>query len=195
MNLHEKLLEIRKEMPHLQKDSRNDKQRFNYVSSTNVLTAVRSLMDQHRVLLIPEIENNKTQIITTDKNSVVFTELEIIMKWVDCDNITDTITCKWYGQGVDYMGEKGVGKALTYAEKYFILKFFNIPTDNEDPDADQSPKEKIVPVTDVVSEIKSCKTRDELNSVRTRYGKFKWPEKDLVTIKTSIQDWENDNSK
>ena len=40
----------------------------------------------------------------------------------------------FYGQGVDISGEKGVGKALTYAEKYFLLKFFNIPTDEADPD-------------------------------------------------------------
>jgi hypothetical protein len=43
------------------------------------------------------------------------------------------VSCRWYGQGID-SGERGVGKAMTYAEKYFLLKFFNIPTDEDDPD-------------------------------------------------------------
>ena len=32
---------------------------------------------------------------------------------------------------VDIAGEKGVGKALTYGKKYFLLKFFNIATDKD----------------------------------------------------------------
>ena len=33
--------------------------------------------------------------------------------------------------------EKGVGSALTYAERYFFLKYFNVPTDDDDPDSFQ----------------------------------------------------------
>lgn len=43
---------------------------------------------------------------------------------------------KWYAQGVDIAGEKGVGKALTYAENIFI-EIFNIATDKDDPDSFQ----------------------------------------------------------
>jgi hypothetical protein len=47
----------------------------------------------------------------------------------------------FYAQGVDIAGEKGVGKALTYGEKYFLLKTFNIATDKDDPDAFQEKAE------------------------------------------------------
>jgi hypothetical protein len=30
--------------------------------------------------------------------------------------------------------DKGVGSALTYAERYFLLKYFHIPTDEDDID-------------------------------------------------------------
>jgi hypothetical protein len=63
------------------------------------------------------------------------------MTWVNAENPEETIECPWYGQGVDIAGEKGVGKALTYAEKYFILKQFNIATDKDDPDAFQGKAE------------------------------------------------------
>jgi hypothetical protein len=65
------------------------------------------------------------------------------MEWVDTES-GESYTIPWYGQGVDLAGEKGVGKALTYAEKYFILKQFNIPTDKDDPDSFQDKNEKSV---------------------------------------------------
>jgi len=49
----------------------------------------------------------------------------------------------WYAQGIDLAGEKGPGKALTYAEKYFLLKFFNIATSADDPDTFQKKAETI----------------------------------------------------
>ena len=38
-----------------------------------------------------------------------------------------------------------MGKALTYGEKYFLLKFFNIATDKDDPDSFQRKQESIQP--------------------------------------------------
>ena len=35
------------------------------------------------------------------------------------------------------MISKAHGTALTYAERYFLMKFFNIPTDEDDADAKQ----------------------------------------------------------
>ena len=57
------------------------------------------------------------------------------MEWVDTES-GETLSVPWYAQGVDLAGEKGVGKALTYAEKYFLLKFFHVPTKKDDPDSD-----------------------------------------------------------
>lgn len=51
----------------------------------------------------------------------------------------------FYAQGIDTEGEKGVGKALTYAEKYFLLKQFNIATDTDDPDSFQNKMDATVP--------------------------------------------------
>lgn len=46
-----------------------------------------------------------------------------MMTWINIHNPSEIVACSWYSQGVDIEGEKGVGKALTYAEKYFLLKF------------------------------------------------------------------------
>lgn len=135
MNLMMKLLAIKESVSGLTKDATNVHQKFDYVSSSNVLNAVRDKMNEHKVLLLPAVLEAKIQML---KNQML-TELTMEMTFMDVES-EETLVTKWYAQGAD-LGEKGVGKALTYAEKYFILKFFNIPTDGDDPDRGQKPKQ------------------------------------------------------
>jgi len=129
MSLIEKLLEIRKSIKPLVKDAHNEHQNFNYVSSVKVLEAVRDKMNDLGVLLIPEIE--MVEIQTHGKQ--ILTQVWFTMTWLDAES-NEKLNSKWYAQGLD-VGEKGVGKAQTYAEKTYILKFFNIPTPQDDVDA------------------------------------------------------------
>jgi hypothetical protein len=145
MNLYEKLIEVRKEVPYLQKENRGEQ--YNYVSSSQVLGNVKAKLDELKVLLIPAVSKHNVTASTVDffndkgqatkHTHTYFTELDMVMTWVNAEKPDEKIECPWYGQGVDIAGEKGVGKALTYAEKYFMLKFFNIPTDKDDPDSFQ----------------------------------------------------------
>lgn len=131
MNLYQKLVAIRKTCPYLQKASKGHQ--FNYVSSSDTLTALRRAMDEHGVLLVPECLVANVQ----QQGKQLMTACKMRFTWVDAEKPDDRIVCEWYAQGLD-MGEKGVGKAYTYAEKYFLLKFFNIATDADDPDAHQA---------------------------------------------------------
>lgn len=131
MNIYQKLIEVRKSVPYLQKEAKGHQ--YNYVASSQVLSSVRSKMDEIGLLLIPAVVDKRVNI----EGKSIFTELDMEFTWVNAENPEETITRPWYGQGMDTSGEKGVGKALTYAEKYFMLKFFNIATDKDDPDAFQ----------------------------------------------------------
>lgn len=144
MNIYEKLIEVRKSVPYLQKGESGPQ--FKYVSSSQVLANCKAKMDELKLLLIPQVLSNKVTESTVEyvekdrpkRTTTYFTELEIEYTWLNVEKPDEKITCRWYGQGVDIAGEKGVGKALTYAEKYFMLKFFNIiPTDEDDPDSFQ----------------------------------------------------------
>ena len=135
LNLHQKLIEVRKTVEYLKKD--NQGYQFQYVSSSQTIGSLRMAMDEQGVLLIPSVIETKTGDHTTKKgNHEYFTQLKMKFIWANAENPEETIECLWYGQGLDD-GEKGVGKALTYAEKYFLLKFFNIATDKDDPDEHQ----------------------------------------------------------
>lgn len=146
MNIYQKLIEVRKSVPYLQKE--NSGQQYKYVSSSQVLATVRQKMDEVGLLLIPEVTGHnllESTIEQKDKETkdifkrttTYFTEIDMSFTWVNAENPDETIKTNWYAQGVDIAGEKGVGKALTYGEKYFLLKFFNIATDKDDPDSFQ----------------------------------------------------------
>lgn len=139
------MIEVRKTVTYLKKE--NPGAQYQYVSSSQVLANVREKMDELGLILEPAVTGHNVResvVESKDKDGNVFkrtttyfTELDMTMTWVNAENPEEKIVKPWYGQGVDIAGEKGVGKALTYAEKYFMLKFFNIATDKDDPDAFQ----------------------------------------------------------
>ena len=134
--LYQKLQTIHASAKYVQKSQRSTQ--YSYAGSSDVLGQIHELMDQEGVLLIPRITDTNVMTSSNKKGAVVyFTELIMTMTWVNTDNPDEKIECPWYAQGVDIAGEKGVGKALTYGEKYFMLKFFNIATDDMDPDSFQ----------------------------------------------------------
>jgi len=148
MNIYQKLVEVRKSVPYLQKEAEG--QQYSYVGSSQVLGAVRAKMDELGLLLTVKVLGHNVKgdtVENTDKygklkkTTTYFTELDLLFTWVNAEKPEEIIELPFYGQGVDIAGEKGVGKALTYAEKYFLLKQFNIATDKDDPDSFQQKAE------------------------------------------------------
>ncbi len=140
MNIYQKLIEVRKSVPYLKKDATG--YQFQYVSSSHTLGALREAMDQQQLLLIPRVLKHEISDHTTKKGDHnYFTTLELEFTWVNAELPEETIVCTWRGCGLDD-GEKGIGKAVTYGEKYFLLKFFNIATDKDDPDSFQKKQNK-----------------------------------------------------
>ncbi|GIN35138.1 single-stranded DNA-binding protein [Bacillus licheniformis] len=162
MNIYQKLVEVRKAVPYLKKS--NQGHQYNYTGSSQVVGAIREKIDELGLLLIPAIVDKK---VTAEKNGnriTYFTELDIEYTWVNAEKPDETIKTTFYAQGIDIGGEKGVGKALTYAEKYFLLKQFNVPTDQDDPDAFQQKVESSKPPEMITQEQK-----DEIQSLAQSY--------------------------
>jgi hypothetical protein len=158
LNIYQKLVEVRKSVPYLQKESQGHQ--YQYTGSSQVLASVRAKMDELGLMLICKVLGHNLIEGKTAKGAKEFmTELDLEFTWINADKPEETVVCPWYGQGVDN-SEKGVGKSLTYAEKYFILKTFNIPTDKDDPDSFQEKSEtyrKPEPITS--QEVGTLKTK------------------------------------
>lgn len=174
-----RLLAVRKSVDWVQKDGRNEHQRFNYASSTGVLSAVKGALDSEGVLLIPSVVRAERSDRTTKSGGTeILTEIWLQYRIINADDPADSMTIEWYGQGLD-TGERGVGKALTYAEKYLILKLMQIPTDDADPDAEDRPaapapkqqQQKAPPKATSTDPISDAQKGKILSEMRRIFGK------------------------
>jgi hypothetical protein len=135
MNLYQKLVEIQKTVRGLGKDA--NAQTYQYVSGAKVLDRIRPKMDELGVLLVQqvdEIENDRIDYaVRTGSKSELLSKVTMTFTWIDAES-GEKLPVKFGANGMNNW-DKGLGSALTYAERYFLLKFFHIATDEDDVDA------------------------------------------------------------
>lgn len=131
--VYQKLLAVQRASDSVLKDKKSH-QGWGYVSSSSALGAIRDAMNDIGLLLIMEIVGHEMALGVAYKDGQHLTRVDLMCHWVNADDPADRISIPWVGWGIDN-GEKGLGKALTYAEKYFILKQLHLPTDDDDPEA------------------------------------------------------------
>ena len=146
MNLYQKLASIRKKVEVIQKDKAG--YGYNYVSEEEILAKLKIWLDKMGLLLIPEIIPDSTHVKLWDmeqtkktkdgpiaeKKCEVVVSGEMAFTWIDIANPEEKLIVPWafYGQQAD--ASQAFGSGLTYCTRYFLLKFFNIATTDDDPD-------------------------------------------------------------
>lgn len=156
--VYQKLVEVRKAVPYLQKN--NSGHQYSYVSASQVFGAVRPELDRVGLLLVTKIVDksvrydevrNKDKYGNEKVTLTLTTELDLLYTFIDVES-GDTLEIPFYSQGMEIGGEKGVGKALTYATKNFFLSQFVIATDAQDPDSFQDQVAQTKPAAPVSNE-------------------------------------------
>ena len=137
MNIYQKLLAVKRAVPYLKKDKRGFN--YTYVTPSQLFATINPVLNDIGLLLVTNVVGSTSYLINTGKTDKAKAEwkydLDFIFDWIDTET-GEKISIPWKASGVN--GEdKGLGSALTYAERYFILKQFNIPTDDDDPDSFQ----------------------------------------------------------
>lgn len=204
MKLYEKLLEIQKEIIGLAKDGAG--YGYKYVTSTKVMDHIKPLMNKHGLLLkqeIIEIEHNRidydVKIDPATRVGVPKSEMFFIVKlkftWVDAE--TGETDVNFFSSAGMNEWEKGLGSALTYGERYFLLKYFHIATDEDDIDNHERKEEekKILEETeakfknDVADATKNLNAAKTVAELATTYGKLS-PEtkKAVLQLKNDLKD-------
>lgn len=149
MNLYEKMQAITAEISTVAKNLKieSGKQKYKAVSEADVLAAVKPLEEKYKVYSYPCARQVVDSGEYTSKDSKrLFMRLETVYRFVDCENPADYLDITTYGDGLD-SGDKAPGKAMTYADKYALLKAYKIQT-GEDPDKEASPEmESMTPDT------------------------------------------------
>lgn len=118
---------------------------YKAVGEGDVLAAVKPIEIELGIYSYPFDRNIiETQTLTVkseyngevkERNQFLF-RIETIYRFVNVDNPSEYIDVKTYGDGVDGQ-DKSPGKAMTYADKYALLKAYKIET-GDDPDKDAS---------------------------------------------------------
>lgn len=144
MNIYRKLSAIQTELSAVAKNLTVGvgKSQYKAVGEADVLAAVKPLEAKYGIYSYPSKRDVcHTDVMvkqTTDRDGNIresqniFVRIETIYKFVNIDNPNESIEVTTYGDGVDPQ-DKAVGKAMTYADKYALLKAYKIIT-GEDPD-------------------------------------------------------------
>lgn len=153
LNIFQKLLWITHEMSVVAKNLNVGigKGSYNAAGEADILAAVkplefqagvysypveRKILEAQQVETVKDYTDNNTNKTTTTKSHSQFMRIEVGYCFVNVHNPEDKITITSWGDGVDPQ-DKAPGKAMTYADKYAIMKAYKIIT-GDDPDQNKS---------------------------------------------------------
>ena len=200
MNIYQKLAKIRKQVEVVQKNKSG--YGYKYVTDDELLAKITAGMDRYGVSLIPNIvpdtlevqpytykktkkEKQNGQFVTYEENVNEFiTTSDMQYIWVNNENPEEKVTVNWSMVGQQSDASQCLGSGLTYSMRYFLLKYFNVATPDDDPDAwrskqkaaevaeDKAVAEQIIAVLD--TEIKSflADNPKKSNDVKTLVSKY-----------------------
>jgi hypothetical protein len=104
-------------------------------------------MDLLGLLLFQEITEAKSEHVNWKtkygEKQQTYSSATFKFTWVDVDT-AETLVHQFHADGFNDW-DKSIGSAMTYAERYYIMKQFHIPTSELDPDSrkpDEEPTEK-----------------------------------------------------
>lgn len=148
LNLYQKLAKIRKQVEVLKKN----KSGFNYkyVTDEEILARVTAFMDKYDISLIPGIVQGttkheqyhyiKTKIDKASKqpyeehNNEIIVQADMTYTWINNINPEERVEVPWTAIGQQSDASQALGSGLTYSMRYFLLKYFNIATPEDDVD-------------------------------------------------------------
>lgn len=143
VQLYQKIQQVSIEVMNLEKDMEVGSGNFSYkaVSDTQVTLAVKRAEEKNKIVSIPtsqELVNSEVlkRLDKNNKETITYVDtIKMTLTIIDIET-GESIQVESFGKGID-SGDKGFGKASTYARKYALLNAYKIAT-GEDPDAVKS---------------------------------------------------------
>lgn len=144
VNLYKRIQSVSNEINNIEKKMIVGKGNYQYkaVGDLDVILKVKRAETKYGVISIPikqEIISHETLKVSKSDggDSTSFADIiKMTVRIINIDNPEEFIDVESFGRGLD-SGDKGFGKASTYARKYALLNAYKIAT-GEDPDSDKS---------------------------------------------------------
>lgn len=144
LNIHQRMAAITAELQTVAKNLNVETGKgkgYKAVSERDVIDAVKPIEAKHgvysypasrRVLESAALESESEWNGKVTKKTTFFERIETVYRFVNTDDPTDFIETTTFAEGIDSQ-DKGSGKAMTYADKYALMKAYKIST-GDDPD-------------------------------------------------------------
>lgn len=188
LNIYQRMLQIEKELGVVAKNLEIQATKtsgYKAVSERDVIDAVKPLEARYGVFSYPAsrtvikdelLENTREyrgEAVTVISK---YMRIETVYRFINVDKPEEFIEVTSYGDGID-TGDKATGKAMTYADKYALMKAYKIST-GDDPDATKSADEgyKVVQTDEPKITTKQAEylgrlySMEEIGQMLKRYG-------------------------
>jgi hypothetical protein len=181
MNIYERMSKATQEIGTVEKKLKiqvNQSSSYKAVSERDVLDAVKEVEENNGIFSYPvsrKVVSQEMPVTTSEYQGKVTTKWSVFMRiettfrFVNIEDPKDFLEVISYGDGVDSQ-DKAPGKAMTYSDKYALLKAYKIET-GDDPDKDPSKtKEKTETKTEPPKQ--PTKTDDTLYVTEAQFGQL-----------------------
>lgn len=151
LNIYQKLAKIRKQVEVIRKNKSG--YGYKYVSDDEILAKISVFMDKYGLSLVPNIRQGTTNVspytykktkstksgeLYEEINNEVLVSADMTWSWVNNDDPNERVDVEWTLIGQQSDASQAFGSGLTYSNRYFLLKYFNVATPDDDPDAFRS---------------------------------------------------------
>ncbi|PTH92919.1 single-stranded DNA-binding protein [Staphylococcus xylosus] len=136
-NIHQRINEAKHSMEGFIKDKAG--YQYSYVSGSQVLHKLNPELYKHGINITFKTSDAKYETVNVvvkgkEKQEYVVS-LNVHYTITNTDKSEEKIESTIFAIGQQDDPSKALGTALTYSERYFLMKFFGLPTDEDDADA------------------------------------------------------------
>jgi hypothetical protein len=128
---------VMKEVAYVQKDTRIDG-KYNAVTHDQLISVLRPSMVKHGILLMVTMDRDPIYFPREDGSKQYRAAYQFRVRLINVDCADDTMSVVVPATGLD-SGDKGDGKAITYATKAALLKLFMLETGENDESRSDEP--------------------------------------------------------
>ncbi len=125
-NIYQRINGVMSEVDYIEKEKKQVNGMYRFVSHDAVSAKLHPFLAKYGIVIIPNIVE-----LVQEANR---TTCKLEVSFVNIDKPDDRFSVFYYGYGLDSQ-DKGIGKAVSYAFKYAMLKTFCLET-GDDPETD-----------------------------------------------------------
>lgn len=166
------LHQVMQSVGYVQKTGKNAFHGYKYAGEADLLEKLRPAMVEAGLILLPSVKD----VSPPDQHGNVTVVVDYTLAHSSGETWPSPITAVGCGNDMSVktgkIGDKGVYKALTGANKYLLFKLFQIET-GDDPERDEEPAPVTTPATlpkaksralyaELEAEVRRCETVDEM---------------------------------